>query len=160
MTTEQLVRPVEVAAELGLTAEDVVRMLDEIGAKPLQDWRGYPVIAAADAKRLVEKVRAEEAERERRRMAQQSAGQAHGAKVREVYEQALVEARAEQRREQAATIRARLEGDGGFVSMTFNGLPEPGPTFPLDPIFEQRAQAAAARKRDEWAAKNPPPEVD
>jgi hypothetical protein len=102
---EETVRPVEIAGEIGATPEDVIRLLDDIGAKPLEDWRGYPVVAAADAKRLVEKVRAEEMERERRRMALEAASRAYNARARQVYEEALALERARQRQQQAEDMR-------------------------------------------------------
>jgi hypothetical protein len=65
--------------------------------------------------------------------------------MRQVYEPALAEARQVQRRRMIEAIKARVEGDEGFTSITFNGLPEPGATFPLDPVYEQRAQAYLAK---------------
>jgi hypothetical protein len=71
------VAPEVVAGELGLTAEDVIRMLDEIGAEPVTDFRGAPMVREEDAKRLVEQARAEQQERDRRRIALEAASRTH-----------------------------------------------------------------------------------
>jgi hypothetical protein len=152
---DQAVTPAEIAAELGMSDEQVLAALDELGARPDQDWRGRPMVRAEDARKLREKARAEETERIGRQMAMQAASRSHGDKVQAVFAQALGEARQVQRRKMIEAIKARVEGDDGFTSMTFNGLPEPGATFPLDPVYEQRAQQAARRAQDEWLERNP-----
>jgi hypothetical protein len=118
---DQAVRLSEVAGELGMSDEQVLAALDELGATPDQDWRGRPLVRAEDARKLREKVRAEEAERIGRQMAMEAASRTYGARVREVYEQALAEAREEQRRKMIEAIKARVEGDDRFTSMTSTG---------------------------------------
>jgi hypothetical protein len=93
-------------------------------------------------------------------MASQAALRAHGAKAQKVFDEALAAERVKQGRRQAEAIQARVKNGGGIAKMLFNGSTEVPAWWPLDPIFEQRAQQAALRARNAWLEKNPLPYVE
>jgi hypothetical protein len=81
----------------------------------------------------------------------QAALRTHAAEAERVYDEALNAERQVQARRQFEDMEARVAGDSGFTSLTFQG------PLPLDPKYVQRAYEAANKARAKWLQKNPAP---
>jgi hypothetical protein len=75
------------------------------------------MVRGEDARKLVEKTRAQRLEQEQRRIEVEAVSRAYNAQSQRVYEEALRVARAEQHQAQAEAIK-RIEGHHGVVSYT------------------------------------------
>jgi hypothetical protein len=148
-----------IAAETRSTTEDVIRLLDELGARALQDWRGHLVVADDDARRVVERAREEERTRMLHQEAWRAAQRQHAAEAQRIYNEAYETEKERQQRKQLEDIGKRVEGDSSFVSYTFNGGPIPV-NFPLAPMYEQRVLEAARLARNKWLEKHPSPTLE
>ena len=152
----------EVAGHARATREYVVALLGELGVEPAEDWRGRPVVAEKDARRVVELVQQQEAAHQARHEAWVAATKAHEREAQAVYDGALRAAQAEERTKQLADMRTRVEMDGSTIAaLTVNGQrPGPGNMPPLDPFYEMRAEARAQEALRTWVEKHPAPKAE
>jgi hypothetical protein len=110
------------------------------------------MVRASDARKLVEKVRAERLEEEQRRMDSQAKSRALSAQAQRVYDEAFEAERRRMQIQQAEDIK-KVEGHHNIAHYTFNGSDD-FTGLPLGPQYLQRCYAAAEEARNKWQEKH------